>query len=423
MPASSAQQVRRILADMVHQRPDPSAPPSDPSKPKYIWQVRHSGLLGLKYVVAVQGRELLSIPPMVKVEEDVKPNLLNAEMPLKQVVDAALVGLRDRDDDVRAAAAATLAPVTHEIVAGLPSELHDLLEVLWSCLSDLKDDLASSVGGVMNLLCVYLSVCLRIRVISLICCSPQRNCSSTRRFWHICNRRPCRKWFSIGPSSDDELTRPFARSGLLFLFSFPASSLSSDTRSHPSGSRSCEPSSSSCGYRLFLRPGSTPLSVDSSFRTCFSRSAPRFARRHSKRGRPVSGAWEHQYRRSSLRRSTTGSPSSTRRSAPLSTVACCHSVRREILRRKERCTAWTSRCSTRISLSSPPNRSYAAALPPRPLSVPSCPRGRESSQTISTIRSRAACSPRQHCSEHSPLSSSKNGPRGPWTRLHSQPLP
>jgi TATA-binding protein-associated factor len=164
MPASSSQQVRRILADMVHQRPDPSAPPPDPSKPKYIWQVRHSGLLGLKYVVAVQGRELLSVPPPVKVEEDVKPGLQDAELPLEQVVDAALVGLRDRDDDVRAAAAATLSPVAHEIVAGLPSELHDLLEVLWSCLGDLKDDLASSVGGVMDLLCAYLGFRLRLRV-------------------------------------------------------------------------------------------------------------------------------------------------------------------------------------------------------------------------------------------------------------------
>lgn len=194
MPASSAQQVRRILADMVHQRPDPSAPPSDPSKPKYIWQVRHSGLLGLKYVVAVQGRELLSLPPMVKVEEDVKPNLQNAEMPLKQVVDAALVGLRDRDDDVRAAAAATLSPVAHEIVAGLPSELHDLLEVLWSCLGDLKDDLASSVGGVMDLLCAHLDVHSRFCTTALLTCrSPQQNCSSTRRFWHNCNRRACRE--------------------------------------------------------------------------------------------------------------------------------------------------------------------------------------------------------------------------------------
>ncbi|GAA5868377.1 hypothetical protein JCM3774_003272 [Rhodotorula dairenensis] len=152
MPASSSQQVRRILADMVHQRQDLSAPPADPSKPKYIWQVRHSGLLGLKYVVAVQGRQLLSVPTPVKVEEDVMPDLASLELPLKLVVDAALVGLRDRDDDVRAAAAATLAPVAHEIVAALPSELHDLLEVLWSCLGDLKDDLASSVGGVMDLL-------------------------------------------------------------------------------------------------------------------------------------------------------------------------------------------------------------------------------------------------------------------------------
>lgn len=67
--------------------------------------------------------------------------------------------LRDQDDDVRSAAAATLAPVIDTIVDQLPEELVRLIDVLWECLGDSKDDLSSSVGGVMDLLGTL--VCLR----------------------------------------------------------------------------------------------------------------------------------------------------------------------------------------------------------------------------------------------------------------------
>ncbi|GAA6004805.1 DNA-binding ATPase [Rhodotorula paludigena] len=173
MPASSASEVQRILVDMVHQRGavrssngDSSA---DASKPKYIWQVRHSGLLGLKYFVAVQGHLVRGEPVAVKPEpglsgvkmedEDVKPAVgaaAESQRMLKSIVDAALVGLRDRDDDVRSAGAATLVPLADALVEQLPGELKELVDVLWACLGDLKDDLASSVGGVMDLLAKLL---------------------------------------------------------------------------------------------------------------------------------------------------------------------------------------------------------------------------------------------------------------------------
>ena len=38
------------------------------------------------------------------------------------------------------------------LVERLPEELPRVLAVLWSCLSDMKDDLSSSVGAVMDLL-------------------------------------------------------------------------------------------------------------------------------------------------------------------------------------------------------------------------------------------------------------------------------
>ena len=60
--------------------------------------------------------------------------------------------LGDRDDDVRSVAATCLLPVAEHLVEQLPEELGRVLTVLWSCLSDMKDDLSSSVGAVMDLL-------------------------------------------------------------------------------------------------------------------------------------------------------------------------------------------------------------------------------------------------------------------------------
>lgn len=60
--------------------------------------------------------------------------------------------LGDQDDDVRSVAAACLTPIAQQIVERLPEELSAVMAVLWSCLADMKDDLGSSVGAVMDLL-------------------------------------------------------------------------------------------------------------------------------------------------------------------------------------------------------------------------------------------------------------------------------
>lgn len=60
--------------------------------------------------------------------------------------------LGDRDDDVRSVAASCLLPVAGHLVAQLPEELSRVLAVLWNCLRDMRDDLSSSVGAVMELL-------------------------------------------------------------------------------------------------------------------------------------------------------------------------------------------------------------------------------------------------------------------------------
>ncbi|KAM0754707.1 hypothetical protein T439DRAFT_368083, partial [Meredithblackwellia eburnea MCA 4105] len=188
MLPSSVVAVQRILIDMIEQNGAPPSEGLDSRRPeaqdaengrkvKYVWQVRHSGLLGLKYLVAVrgdllrgsQGEKMTGLKKengqngshvkaeeedvkMVKVEEEGTP----AVDLLKAVTDAALLGLKDRDDDVRSAAAATLSPIAGSLVEHLPLELEQVIGVLWACLGDLKDDLSSSVGGVMDLLATLL---------------------------------------------------------------------------------------------------------------------------------------------------------------------------------------------------------------------------------------------------------------------------
>lgn len=71
---------------------------------------------------------------------------------IELLLTTSLHSLRDRDDDVRSAAAATLAPITDALVNRLPVELEAVVGILWNCLGDLKDDLSSSIGGVMDLL-------------------------------------------------------------------------------------------------------------------------------------------------------------------------------------------------------------------------------------------------------------------------------
>ena len=110
MPSRSVIATQHILIAMVDQF---GAPPSqgldakrDLSKEvggrdNYVWQVRHSGLLGLKYLVAVRG-DLVRGEGQAKVGNgedadgvmrDVKMQVVEHELLLKDVVDAALLGL------------------------------------------------------------------------------------------------------------------------------------------------------------------------------------------------------------------------------------------------------------------------------------------------------------------------------------------
>ncbi|KAI8070902.1 hypothetical protein BC940DRAFT_294717 [Gongronella butleri] len=98
-----------------------------------IWEVRHAGLLGLKYMVAV------------------RIDLVDALM--AGATTAVILGLQDLDDDVRAVSASTLLPVTAEFVQLSSKEvIQRVMITLWDCLIDLKDDLTTSTGAVMDLI-------------------------------------------------------------------------------------------------------------------------------------------------------------------------------------------------------------------------------------------------------------------------------
>lgn len=93
------------------------------------WEVRHSALLGLKYILAAKSE--LAI------------DLLPAALP------AATKALVDADDDVRGAAAESLLPAAEH----LPNhpKFNELLSSLWGLLTEL-DDLSPSAVPVMKLI-------------------------------------------------------------------------------------------------------------------------------------------------------------------------------------------------------------------------------------------------------------------------------
>lgn len=99
-----------------------------PRGEKFAWELRHAGLLGLKYEVALRDPT-----PIVH-----------------DVVACTILALRDQDDDIRSVAASALLPITSTL-ATLP-ELPSIVETLWNCLGEGTDELGSSTAAVMDLL-------------------------------------------------------------------------------------------------------------------------------------------------------------------------------------------------------------------------------------------------------------------------------
>ena len=95
------------------------------------WEVRHGGLLGVKYLVAVRA--------------DLVETMLDSLLPV------IIAGLGDSDDDVRGAASEALLPISVDVIQLRPRGVPALLSILWDALLDL-DDLTVSTGSVLELL-------------------------------------------------------------------------------------------------------------------------------------------------------------------------------------------------------------------------------------------------------------------------------
>lgn len=147
MEIGSITKAHSVLLDMIRQDflLDDKSPQAEISALKakrgvkgYAWEVRHAGLLGLRYEVTVR--------------KDVLDNADQSADILSDVTNLAIICLRDDDDDVRSVAAATLLPIVDQIVERMPNAIPVLLDQLWNSLILLKDDLSSSTAGVMDLL-------------------------------------------------------------------------------------------------------------------------------------------------------------------------------------------------------------------------------------------------------------------------------
>ncbi|CAJ0917243.1 unnamed protein product [Ranitomeya imitator] len=100
------------------------------------WEVRHGGLLGIKYALAIR--------------QDLIKTLLPKALP------AIIEGLQDLDDDVRAVAAASLVPVVDSLVKIQFKQVPFILSTLWDALLEL-DDLTASTNSIMTLLSSLLT--------------------------------------------------------------------------------------------------------------------------------------------------------------------------------------------------------------------------------------------------------------------------
>ncbi|KAG4305422.1 hypothetical protein PORY_000978 [Pneumocystis oryctolagi] len=125
--SESVKAIYRILYRLVFQQ--------DMNVEARVWEVVHGGMLGLKYLVAVR-----------------KDVVFESNEVFNGVIQAVFYGLKNYDDDVRSVSAAILIPIAFEFVENRLEAVNDLMNTLWVCLSDLRDDLSTSTVNIMDLL-------------------------------------------------------------------------------------------------------------------------------------------------------------------------------------------------------------------------------------------------------------------------------
>jgi TATA-binding protein-associated factor len=102
------------------------------------WEVRHGGLLGIKYLLVVRADMLQSILPLI--------------------INDVLAGLFDPVDDVGAVSATTLIPIASFLPKLLDAtQVSQIVKMLWDLLLD-QDELTSACNSFMGLLAAILSL-------------------------------------------------------------------------------------------------------------------------------------------------------------------------------------------------------------------------------------------------------------------------
>lgn len=102
------------------------------------WEVRHGGLLGIKYMLVV------------------RDDLMQTFLPI--TINNILAGLFDTVDDVGAVAASTLIPIAGSLPKLLSvNQVSSIVKMLWDLLLD-QDELASACNSFMGLLAAILSL-------------------------------------------------------------------------------------------------------------------------------------------------------------------------------------------------------------------------------------------------------------------------
>lgn len=102
------------------------------------WEVRHGGLLGIKYMLVV------------------REDLMQTFLPL--TINNILAGLFDQVDDVGAVAASTLIPIAGSLPKLLSlDQVSSIVKMLWDLLLE-QDELASACNSFMGLLAAILSL-------------------------------------------------------------------------------------------------------------------------------------------------------------------------------------------------------------------------------------------------------------------------
>lgn len=123
MPASIVQNTVEVLLKLLKQTD---------------WEVRHGGLLGIKYMLVVRDDLIQMLLPMT--------------------INNILTGLFDPVDDVGAVAASTLIPIATWLPKLLSNEhVSSIVKMLWDLLLD-QDELTSACNSFMGLLAAILSL-------------------------------------------------------------------------------------------------------------------------------------------------------------------------------------------------------------------------------------------------------------------------